>query len=288
MRCDHSNTCVGKISNVSITIDTNFVINLINAIPATLPRNLSQANLNDRFLAQFGMYLYKFCKCPSTDFLITSDKILTTELDPRKFNAAIIRNSPFLRSYYIGNRLTTAGTQTFITNVWTQIANAVKPIPVSREELNAIDGYLDRRYLDPETGLSPEDRSLIVSSLKQSMNDNTVIVTSDLKLESALKDIIGLGNVTLPQLGEIATNRMLPITVQSYVNCIHSCCEMSNAENYPIYWHLFTGDIDRVEEFGHKVLAVKTTRLTTMAKEHEKVVSYKVAKELAAKLRKIQ
>ena len=84
------------------------------------------------------------------------------------------------------------------------------------------------------------------------------------------------------------TTRMLPIDVQSYVNCIHSCCEMSNADNYPIYWYLFTSDIARVEEFGHKVLAVKTTRLTLMAKEHEKVVRHKDAKELEAKLRKIQ
>ena len=82
MRCDHSNTCVGKIANVSITIDTNFVINLINAI-GDLPRNLSNADLNDRFLAKFGMYLYKFCKCPSIDSLITSDKILTI-INPRK------------------------------------------------------------------------------------------------------------------------------------------------------------------------------------------------------------
>jgi len=216
----------------------------------------------------FQSYLDKSCKCSPLNRINTSSLIMNNELDPTKGNTSIRRKSRFLRNIDLQYKGSISAQ--FYSRIWGIIGPRTEEINVLDEEITSLKRTLGTGY-----SLSDEDLSLIVSAVKKSSEvGDACLITGDINLENALKDIRGMGSIDFPS-GRVRTDRILPLNIYTYLSFLHKCCELSNEEHSVLFKYLVGEDMERGHRMGPRIRRIKRTQFDRMYDLREEARRFK-------------
>lgn len=257
-----------KLFNKLIFFDTNFIFYIVEAISKDI--DLSARNWRgqlNNFERVLQYYLDKPCECSSLNKICTSNAIINTELDPTKSNTSIRRKSRFFQR--VDRGFSGSISSQFYSRIWHLMSSRIEIISTLNEDIEFV------RNLGLNRGLSYEDLSLIVSSVKKSSESvEACIITGDVKLEHALNDIRSMRNLELPS-GRVDTNRILPLNLYTYISFLHKCCHLSNAEHYMLFKHLVGEDMERGPRMRYENTRIKRSLFDKMFDIREDTIRFK-------------
>jgi len=257
LTCSHNtrNECV--LFDKIIIVDTNYVIDLVEAVSKCINTTIDWRRQLNFFESSFQSYLDKSCKCSPLNRINTSNLILNNELDITRDNTSIRRKSRFLRD--VDRQYNRSISGPFYSRIWSIMSSKIEGIIALDIEIDALKGVLRTSYR-----ISDEDLSLIVSAVKKSNEvGDTCVVTGDVNLENALKDVCAMGSVDLPS-GRVRTDRILPLNIYTYLSLLHKCCELSNEEHSVLFKYLVGEDMERSYNMGARIKRIKRAQFDRM------------------------
>lgn len=228
MSCNKPISCI--VRNIAIFIDTN-VLDQVNrwiCYKMFKLKEFSGGDEKDAFLKHLSSVFKVMNNCTGMR-MFTAEPILREEMDVRRMSSSLITQSDVedfkrLCSY-----------PSFADNVYKIYKSNIKGCP-------DIVSFLEKdlEQIIDISKLSPKDRTLLLLALEFSQKDDVILVSDELNLGEAIKEINSRKGETLPVSKYVVTGRLIHHFPNEYFRFRFLCCEIERES----WWNFFSSYVD--------------------------------------------
>ena len=210
--CEKNPDC---FNSKTLVLDTNF----LNQVNRTVKEELGSIALAKPIEEQRPIFLIRARKIVENiarcggGHVFTSEKVYNDEMDISKLDSALrAADLDFFDNLCMDDKFSSDLTTLYLETINTE--------NISEAEVQAFQGFLSE-----DVGYA--DGSLALLALKLSQDQEVIVITDDLKLQKAIKDLIKRGTISL-EGHSLTTQDIHCIGSLLFLRGLHFCCEMPN------------------------------------------------------------
>jgi hypothetical protein len=229
--CDKNPDC---FNSKTLVLDTNFLDQVNRTIRAEFGSFALGKSIEEQrpiFLTRAQEIIKNIGRCGG-GHVFTSEKVYDDEVDISKMDSALRTADP----EFFDNLCMDAG---FIRDLSEVYQNGI-----NIEELTEMEVRAFQDNLSEDVGLA--DAGLALLGLKQSQDQEAIVITDDLKLTKAIKDLRGKLRVAF-EGDSLTTENLYDISSLTFLRNLHSCCEVSNNRWMAVIWSFTEHQIKRYD-----------------------------------------
>lgn len=210
--CERNPHC---LNSRTLVLDTNFLDQVNRTIREEIASSAPGRSFDEHrpiFLNMIRRITENIGHCGG-GLVYTTSKVYDNEIDITMIDSALrMADVDFFDQLCMNPEFTTA-----VSRIYQATMNI--------EDLTDQDVQEFQRLLSEDVGFN--DASLVLLAVKRSQNHDVIILTDDLILQKAIKDLIRNGGVSLGG-NHFSTSNLHYMGSLIFFRSLHACCEMSN------------------------------------------------------------
>jgi hypothetical protein len=230
--CEKDPDC---INSGTLILDTNFLDQVNRIVKEEMASYALEKSVDEQrqiFLKKTRKLLDYVGHC-GNDQVFTSAKVYLDEIDITKIESALrTANTNFFDKLCMEEE--------FNRSLCGIYEDRIRIEELEQEEVQAFQEILSE-------DLSFADTSLVLLALKLSQDDDVIIITDDLALQTAIKDLLRNHELLLGG-SRFSTDNLHYKGSLIFLKNLHSCCEMSNSRWMSTVWSFVKHQYRRFEE----------------------------------------
>ncbi|MBW1928888.1 MAG: hypothetical protein JRH08_12135 [Deltaproteobacteria bacterium] len=229
--CEKNPDC---FNSKTLVLDTNF----LDQVNRTIRAELGSKTLGKPFEEQRPIFITRAQKIVENmgrcggGQVFTSDKVYDDEIDISKLNSALRTADPD----FFDNLCMDLW---FIHTLSDIYQNGISIEEMTEREVEVFQGILSE-----DVGYA--DASLVLLALKLSQDQEVVVITDDLELQKAIKDLIKRDRISFEDRS-LTTRNIHCIGSLLFLRSLHLCCELSNDRWRSAIWSFAEHQINRYD-----------------------------------------
>ncbi len=230
--CDKNPDC---LNSKILVLNTNFLAQINRAVKQEIASYVLGKPLNEQgiFFLEKIQDIFNSIRHCGDDLIFTSDKVFNDEIDVTKLGSALRREDmSFFDRLCMENE--------FIISLSSTYQNIINIEPMEEEEVEIF-----RRLLSEDIGYA--DISLILLAIKFSQDSEVIIITDDIALRNAIKNL-NKARVVAIRGENLSTEHLYYMCSLHFLRNLHSCCEMSNSLWMSTVWSFVQHQQKRYDE----------------------------------------
>ncbi len=259
VQCKKFTTCISKVNNHILVVDTCVVENIIVSIMEMYKdKGLVMEEIFERMFSIFSDYLEKMSLCPLNNRLITSKRVFNKEMNPINESSALYKKD-------IINEVCLSKSNGF--QIMRGVLNSnifYSNYGISESEIKELRNIIKNMkgfYGYP----SNNDLSLILLCLKLGKKYGSFLLTDDSTL---IESIDLLKQVPRIKINDniYLTNKIIDLSTLSYLSDIYICCELYHEQ----FWTLY----NFIDDFNKSIKNNSLFIYMTKQKSMNQVIAY--------------
>jgi len=230
--CDLDPNC---LNSKTLILDTNFLDQINRIVQEEIASSALEKSIEEKrgiFLATIIKILENISRCSNNE-VFTSTKVYDDEIDITNLNSALrTAEADFFNTLCLEEEFTRSLSLIYEDKIDTK--------ELEQDEVEDLQELLSEDIGYP-------DASLLLLAIKQSQDDDVIIITDDLALQKVIRDLRRNREVRFG-VSHFSTERLHYMGSLMFFKNLHSCCGMSNKRWMSTVWSFVRHQRRRVEE----------------------------------------
>ena len=218
--CGNKRSCNNLYKDKALTLDTNVLLNIIEAIDRIISEKaVEENNLFDIFIDMLESFLMVVRLCAYNRRIYVSKEIFSKEMNPL-LNVSTLRQSPIFDTICGNSGANYRRVERLLRRNFS-ISRSSVPKSIINELKRAVRSLRTIEFSMP----SNNDLSLLVLTFKLSANIATVLLTNDISIRDSIEAIQRRKHIMLSRQ-QFDTSKVVYAGSLSYMSEIYTCCKL--------------------------------------------------------------
>jgi hypothetical protein len=230
--CRNKRLCANLYKNKLVVLDSNVLLNIIDAIDHIISDSLSHDEQFDSFVDLLEDFLVSIRLCAHNERIHVSREVFNEEMNPIN-QASTLRQKPLFNAICRNNNTNYRRVERILKQDLTISSSAV-PVSVITQLKQSLRSSGSTRFSMP----SNNDLGLLALTFKLGGNLGGVLLTDDTNLQEALETIQRSRYITLSGQ-RMDTLKIVCASSLSYLGELYECCRLLPPRFFAVYSVLF-------------------------------------------------